>query len=68
MWFGDEIKVGEPTALDTLLGSFNLERQIAKLEAETRANESFDKLNRTSSGMFPPAPVAGAQGETECHR
>ncbi len=62
MWFGDEIKVGEPTALDTLLGSFNLERQIAKLEAETRANESFDKLNRTSSGMFPPAPVAGAQG------
>lgn len=62
MWFGDEIKVGEPTALDTLLGSFNLERQIAKLEAETRANESFDKLNRTSSGMFLPAPAVGPQG------
>lgn len=62
MWFGDEIKAGEPTALDTLFSSFNLERQIAKLEAETRANESFDKFNRANFGIFPPAPVAGAQG------
>ncbi len=57
MWFGDEVSTGEPAALDALLGSFNLERQIARLETDIRAAEGDGALPRTGTPVFAPTPT-----------
>ena len=44
IWFGDELEAGEPVPLEKVLSSFNLERQLAKIEAETRALESANGI------------------------
>jgi hypothetical protein len=55
MWLGDEIIAGDPQPLATLLSTYNVERQIARLEAMTQAN-GVDSL-RIRQNMGLPATI-----------
>ncbi|MDB5770799.1 MAG: hypothetical protein JWM42_1173 [Burkholderia sp.] len=56
LWFGDELKAGEPASLDTLIAEHNLRVQLAKLEAQTRMEE---RSNGQGADAFPPGvPMA----------
>ncbi len=46
---GRTVSTGTPTALEPVLSAFNLERQLARLEAQTRAMEN--------ASSFAPAPA-----------
>lgn len=66
-WFGDVVPTGEATSLSAIMGAFNLERQIAQLEAATRAesagagSRSLHELsNQAPSHRYAPAPAPAA--------
>lgn len=56
--FAGEVKAGTPEPLDTLLASFNLEKQLAKLAAEEKAAEMAAARPAYGAAYPPSAPAA----------
>lgn len=56
MLIGGDVKAGAPVPLDTLVASFNLEKQLAKLAAEERAAEMAAARPAYGSAYPPSAP------------
>ncbi len=63
-WFGDQVTTGEPQPLDQPVAAFELQQQLARLQAQTRdSNEVAATLER--AGLSPgsrPAPLQAMPG------
>jgi len=70
VWVGDALKAGDPISLESLLSTFNMERQLAKLDAESRSSEASSGRSFYGSSApapapdFRPAPAAPAWNST----
>lgn len=64
IWFGLQLPLGDPVALDEFLSSRNLERQMAKLDAMTRQNLVVSPL-QAGAAILPMTGYAIGQAQRQ---